>query len=231
MNYNVFIAFCRKISKPMLALINAAHSSISTLTNILPCSGAARRLQVQRKSLLETCEDEHLKLDVSKVDIPGLPQRPTIPRVGPEDTKRNVVTDSVPPCNGIGEVISREEAFASRAEKPEANATETSTASVLPCSKKRFKMLIAEVESWNAASDACKFAEAETKVRKTARKDAATKKLDRTQWKELRGHIETMTERGKKLSRLKEFVLAWVLYPKLKGKKPPQWDRVLRELR
>ena len=139
--------------------------------------------------------------------------------------------DSGHPFNGIGEVISREEAFAPQVEKLDTNATETSTSSVLPCSKKRIKMLIAEVDSWNAASDACKFVEAETKVRKTARKEAATKKLDQAQWKELRGHIQTMAERGKKLNRLKELVLAWVLYPKLKGKKPPQWDRVLQELR
>lgn len=218
-----------KISKTLLALINAAHSSISMLANILPCSSTERRLQT--KSILESCEDEELKLDVSKVDIPGLPQRPKIPGVGAEDTKRNVVIDSGHPFNGIGEVISREEAFAPQVEKLDTNATETSTSSVLPCSKKRIKMLIAEVDSWNAASDACKFVEAETKVRKTARKEAATKKLDQAQWKELRGHIQTMAERGKKLNRLKELVLAWVLYPKLKGKKPPQWDRVLQELR
>ena len=214
-----------------MALINVAHSSISTLESILPCSASENR--VHTKSLLETCEDEQLKLDVSKVDIPGLPQRPTIPRVGSSvnNSLRNVV-QSVSPSNGIGEVISREEAFAPQPEKTEAKKTGTSSASpALPCSKKRFKKLIAGVESWSAAVDACKFAEAETKVRKTARKEAVTKKLDQAQWKELRTHIQTMAERGKKLGRLRDFVLAWVLYPELKGKKPPQWDRVLRELR
>merc|ERR1712039_259486 len=127
---------------------------------------------------------------------------------------------------------SREEAFAPQPDKTETKKSDTSTASpALPSSKKRFKKLIAEVESWSAAVDACKFAEAETKARKTARKEAVTKKLDQIQWKELRSHIQTMAERGKKLSRLRDFVLAWVLYPELKGKKPPQWDRVLRELR
>ena len=215
----------------MLALINAAHCSISTLADVLPCPGAARRPQ-QTKCLLETCEDEELKLDVAKVNIPGLPQRSVIPRVGAEDTKRIIVIDSAPRECGIGEVISREEAFAPRVKKPEQSATDTSTASsVLPCSKKRFKLLVAEVDGWKAVSDACKFAEAETKVRKAARKEAATKKLDQAQWKELRGHIQAMAGRGKKLGRLKDFVLAWVLYPNLKGKKPPQWERVLRELR
>ena len=54
----------------MLALINAAHSSISTLESILPCSASYNR--VHTKSLLETCEDEELKLDVSKVNIKTL---------------------------------------------------------------------------------------------------------------------------------------------------------------
>ena len=237
----LLLHFLRKISKTMLALINAAHSSISMLEQMLSknlsFSAVAGARHIQKKSLLETCQDEELRLDVAKVDIPGLPQRPTtIPSVDLEDTAGNVAIGSGPAGTGIGEVISREEFFALQEEnavslEEKLQEDTTSTASALPCSKKRFKMLIAEVESWKAASDVCNFAEAETKVRKTARKEAATKKLDQVQWKELRGQIQTMAERGKNLKRLKEFVLAWVLYPKLKGKKPPEWYRVLQKLR
>ena len=225
----------RKLSKTLMSLIDAAHSSISPLLEILPCSAAAAkghsRLDATR-SLLDSCEDEGLKRDVSKVDIPGLPAR-RLPATLPEKTAMGLgAAGAALPFSGIGEVISREEAFA----PPQTvDANKKTTATALPCSKKRFKTLLGKVDGWKTGKDACAFAEDETRVRKAARKEAVTKKLDQAQWKELRAHIKAAapaaSKGGKKLGRLRECVLAWVLYPELKGKKPTEWDYILKQIK
>jgi hypothetical protein len=86
------------------------------------------------------------------------------------------------------------------------------------------------------ADDALAFAKEETKSRKTSRKECLTKKLDQSQWKEFRMHLEThcsagkSKKKGKKLMEtLREYVLSWILYPELKGEKPNEWNRVLQE--
>ena len=222
-----------------MSLIDAAHSSISPLLEILPCSAAAAkgksRLDEAPKPLLDSCEDEGLKRDVSKVDMPGLPVR-RLPAPLPGKTAMGHGPARAPlPFGGIGEVISREEAFRPQSVDavPE-DANKKTTAAALPCSKKRFKTLLGEVDGWETGKDACAFAEDETRVRKAARKEAVTKKLDQAQWRELRAHIKAAaptSKGGKKLDRLRECVLAWVLYPALKGKKPTDWEHILKELK
>ena len=73
-----------------------------------------------------------------------------------------------------------------------------------------------------------KFLTDESALRKQNRKDAVTKNLNQTQWKELRKQIKSRTESDACLKELRNFMMYWILEPSLEGAKPSNFG-VLRK--
>ena len=65
-----------------------------------------------------------------------------------------------------------------------------------------------------------KFFDSESKLRKTDRKSAVTKKLDQAQWKEVKIHFKTGLNgnvKAKQFRKMKQKLVSWILNPEHKG--------------
>ncbi len=103
--------------------------------------------------------------------------------------------------------------------------------SSLPCKKSHWRRLCMVVDTWQECKDVTQFAMAENKQRKVDRKGAVTKKLNQTQWKELKARLLSEGAKKKfKKKKLKTVVKAWIVYPELRGEIPEQWRQVVSAL-
>ena len=137
---------------------------------------------------------------------------------------------------------SRKEALGNTKEVPSngsAKNAETSPpakkTTALPCKKKHWKLICATVDAWKSPDHVTSFVETETRLRKLDRKSAVTRKLDQTQWQELRAQLRERCQDGGKmgkaaLKKVKELVRLSVTIPEAKGKFPKDWLKIKHEL-
>jgi hypothetical protein len=111
---------------------------------------------------------------------------------------------------------------------------EKSEMQALPCTKKFYQKLSAEISKLSSAKKISNFLTEETKCRKLDRKSAITKKLDQAVWRELRESVRKIIENDasiqndkKVLKNLRQMIIAWILFPNLKGQKPPKWKNII----
>ena len=107
----------------------------------------------------------------------------------------------------------------------------------LPCTKKFYKKLSAEISKLTSAEKVVNFLAAETKSRKLDRKNSLTKKLEQASWRDLREETKRRLEsemflknEKKFLKKLRLLMTCWILFPHLKGEKPHDWNQILIKL-
>jgi hypothetical protein len=99
----------------------------------------------------------------------------------------------------------------------------------LPCSSKQYQRLTGEMKKLVNVEIISSFLIEETKSRKVDRKKSLTKKLDQSDWRELREEVRKQIEKTgleQNVKELKKIIMFWILYPKLKGQKPEKWSQV-----
>ena len=104
----------------------------------------------------------------------------------------------------------------------------------LPCKPKQWLTIKSSIDKINSVEYVLSFVESESKQRKSDRKSAVTKPLDQKHWKALKLHLKGTCKSGKmkrkELSKLKDKIKLWILYPDLKGEPPQNWNQTLKQL-
>lgn len=98
----------------------------------------------------------------------------------------------------VGEVISR------RSEPDEAT-------------KKQFLKVKKSLKLLKSMDDMKAFIKEETKCRQECRKKALTKKLEQSDWKELKSTVKSKMEGGDSVATVKLMLMSWILFPGHKG--------------
>ena len=100
----------------------------------------------------------------------------------------------------------------------------------MPCPAKQYQRLTGEMKKLVNVKKISSFLIEETQSRKVNRKKSLTKKLDQSDWRELREEVRKQIEKTSlelNVKELKNKITFWILYPKLKGQKPEKWSQVL----
>ena len=88
----------------------------------------------------------------------------------------------------------------------------------------KVKKVLSEMNSYESVKS---FFKSENDKRKTNRKDATTKKLEQSDWKELKSHSKVLVEKKVAIKEIKLCLFAWILCPRHKG----QNCRELKEIK
>ena len=100
----------------------------------------------------------------------------------------------------------------------------------MPCTAKQYQRLTGEMKKLVNVKKISSFLIEETQSRKVNRKKSLTKKLDQSDWRELREEVRKQMEKTsleENVKELKKKITFWIMYPKLKGQKPEKWSQVL----
>jgi hypothetical protein len=104
----------------------------------------------------------------------------------------------------------------------------------LPCSVKQYQRLKDEIKKLVNVEKISSFLIDETKSRKVNRKKSLTKKLDQTDWRELREKVRKQIQSTSfelDVKEVKKIITFWILYPKLKGQVPENWSQILKNFK
>jgi len=99
----------------------------------------------------------------------------------------------------------------------------------LPCSVKQYQRLTGEMKKLVNVDRISNFLIEESKSRKVNRKKSLTRKLDQSDWRELREEVRKQIENesfDQNVKKLKKTITFWIMYPRLKGQKPERWSQV-----
>ena len=115
----------------------------------------------------------------------------------------------------IGEIIERP--------VPQENSKQTKAVIL---SKKYLSKLNHTLSQLKNLEDVKVFIKNETDQRQKCRKEALTKKMEQTEWKELKGHMKFQLTQDMSLAHIRLALYCWILCPLHKGTKCPEVDQI-----